>query len=92
MEIHHEEGETKGRFFIELDGAETAELTYSKAGPERIIIDHTQVNDENRGEGLGKKLVHHAVNYAREHELTVLPLCPYARSVISSDASLQDVL
>lgn len=92
MHVNEEENKSKGRFFIQKEGQEVAELSYSKAGPEKIIIDHTQVNDEYRGEGLGKSLVHHAVDFARKKDLKIIPLCPYARSVISADPDLQDVL
>jgi len=69
-----------------------AEITYSKAGNSKIIIDHTEVSDSLRGEGVGKALVEHAVNYARDNELRVIPLCPFAKSLIERDESLQDVL
>jgi predicted GNAT family acetyltransferase len=41
MEIKHEENDRKGAFYIEKDGIRHAEMTYSKAGKSRIIIDHT---------------------------------------------------
>lgn len=91
MKIHHEENETKGRFYIGNQQAPSAELTYSKAGTERIIIDHTEVSDEHRGEGLGKSLVFHAVEYARNNQLKILPLCPYARTVFLRHPELRDV-
>ncbi|MBO6524859.1 MAG: N-acetyltransferase [Balneolaceae bacterium] len=81
MEIQHEESNTKGAFFIEKDGARIAEMTYSKNGDYRIIIDHTEVSEAHKGEGFGKALVFRGVEYAREHNLKVLPLCPYARVV-----------
>lgn len=92
MQIQHESSETKGAFFIEKDGKRVAEMTYSKAGTERIIIDHTEASEEVRGEGLAKKLVFHGVEFARENGLKVLPLCPYAKSVIQRNEELQDVL
>lgn len=91
MQIHHDTAETKGSFYIEREDKRVAEMTYSKAGPERIIIDHTEVSDEARGEGLGKKLVYHAVEYARENDLKILPLCPFARSVFSKNPEIRDV-
>ena len=91
MTIQHEETETKGRFYIEEDGAPAAEMTYSKAGTERLIIDHTEVSDDFRGKGYGRALVFHAVEYARERELKILPLCPYARAVFSRNPELYDV-
>ncbi len=81
MNIKHEDLKTKGAFFIVEDGDRIAELTYTKNGDYRIIIDHTEVNESYSGQGLGKKLVYHAAGYAREHQLKVLPLCPYARMV-----------
>lgn len=91
MNIQHEESETKGAFYIERNGIRAAEMTYSKAGPKKIIIDHTEVSDEYRGEGFGKKLVFHAADYARSHDLKILPLCPYARVVFRRNKELHDV-
>lgn len=81
MNIQHEESNTKGSFFIEQNGDRIAELTYTRNGDYRIILDHTEVNETHKGEGLGKALVFHSVDYAREHNLKILPLCPYARVV-----------
>lgn len=92
MDIQHNDGSSKGSFYIERDGDTVAEITYSKAGNTTIIIDHTEVSDALRGENIGKKLVNHAVEYARKHDLRVIPLCPFAKSVIERDESLQDVL
>ncbi len=91
MNIQHEESETKGAFYIERDGIRAAEMTYSKAGPKKIIIDHTEVSDKYRGEGFGKKLVFHAADYARNYDLKILPLCPYARVVFRRNKELHDV-
>lgn len=92
MDIQHKEGQSKGSFYIEKGGEVTAEITYSKAGKSKIIIDHTEVTDELRGQNIGKQLVEHAVSYARDNDLAVIPLCPFAKSVIEGDKSLQDVL
>lgn len=92
MDIQYRAEDSKGSFFIEKNGDVKAEMTYSKAGSDKIIIDHTEVSDELRGENVGKKLVEHAVNFARENKLKVIPLCPFAKSVIERDESLQDVL
>ncbi len=81
MNIQQEETNTKGAFFIEENGERVAELTYTKNGDYRIILDHTGVNKSHEGLGLGKKLVYHAVNYARAHNLKILPLCPFARII-----------
>ena len=92
MDIQHESGETKGAFYIEKDGKRVAEITYSKLGNTQIIIDHTEVSDALKGQDVGRSLVEHAVAHARDNNLKVIPLCPFAKSIIERDESLQDVL
>ncbi|MEX0662856.1 MAG: GNAT family N-acetyltransferase [Balneolaceae bacterium] len=92
MNIQHQSGDTKGEFYYEVDGEVKAKMTYSKLGNTQIIIDHTEVSDDLRGENVGKQLVETAVQFARDHNLKILPLCPFAKATIEKDKSLQDVL
>jgi predicted GNAT family acetyltransferase len=92
MEIQHRSTETKGEFFIEKDGKRIAEMTYSKAEKSKIIIDHTEVSDEGRGKGYGKQLVEKGVEFARENDLTIMPLCPFAKAIINKTPEFQEVL
>ena len=82
MHIQHRDSETKGVFFAEEDGKRVAEMTYVHAGPGKIIIDHTEVHASQEGKGVGKLLLNAAVNYARENELKILPLCPFAKAMM----------
>lgn len=91
MEIKHSESGSKGAFYIELDGKRVGEMTYSVAGTGRIIIDHTEVGEELKGKGAGKQFVAAAVAYARENNLKILPLCPFARSVFERTRDYDDV-
>lgn len=92
LEIQNEEIATKGSYFIKMDGAKKAEMTYSIAGTDRIIIDHTEVSDALRGTGVGEKLVRRAVDDARVKGISIVPLCPFARSVFNKNEELKDVL
>lgn len=92
IEIQHEESDTKGSYFVEVESKKVGEMTYSKAGSDRIIIDHTEVDDSMRGTGLGKKIVERAVSDARKKEISIVPLCPFARSVFEKNEALRDVL
>lgn len=92
LEVKQKEEGTKGSFYIEVEGKKVAEMTYSKAGDDRIIIDHTEVGDELRGQGAGKQMVEKAVAYAREQDISIIPLCPFARSVFDKNPELRDVL
>ena len=92
MEIKHKSNSTKGVFFIEKDGFVGAEMSYSKAGESLIIINHTEVKENFKGIGLGLLLVESAVKYAREHEIKMMPLCPFAATMFKKHAEFKDVL
>jgi uncharacterized protein len=91
MIIHQNKGENKGQFVF-MDGEEIAGfMTYTMAGTEKLIIDHTEVNPQFKGLGIGKKLVVAGVEYARENGMKILPLCPFARGVFARNKELRDV-
>ena len=92
MEIQREEHGRKGAFFIDQDGEWIAELTYVKSGPDRIVIDHTEVDEEHRHKGLGTELVKRAVEYARENNIKIRATCPFAKKVIEETDDYRDVL
>lgn len=92
MEIKHNKSERGGEFVIEENGNRAAEMTYTKAGENTISIDHTFVEHDFRGSGIAKDLVAEGIKYARENNLKVIPLCPYAKAVIEKTPEFQDVL
>ncbi|MCR9171503.1 MAG: N-acetyltransferase [bacterium] len=92
MEVKHKELGAKGQFYIEQEGKVLAEMTYSMAGETRMIIDHTHVEDELRGQSAGLKLLNAAVAFARKNALEVLPLCPFAAAMFKKKPEIQDVL
>jgi predicted GNAT family acetyltransferase len=83
---------SKGFFYIEIKGKQEAMMTFVFAGEDKIIIDHTEVNPGNEGKGLGKKMVIKAVEYARENNIKIIPLCPFAKSVFDKVTEFRDVL
>ena len=92
MEINHRKEENKGAFIAIADGEKAGEMTYSKAGEDKFIIDHTEVNPEFNGKGVGKQMVLAAVEYARENGIKILPLCPFAKATFDKNQDIQDVL
>lgn len=87
-----EEGDTKGRYVYRQPGNPDAEMTFSKAGTTMIIIDHTEVPEAYRGQGVGLKLVEAAVADARSKGLKIMPLCPFAAAQFRRHPEFADVL
>lgn len=87
-----EYNDKKGYFYVKVDDKIEAKMTFVFAGPHKIIIDHTEVNPGNNGKGFGKRMVEQAVLFAREKELKILPLCPFAKKVFDKTPEYSDVL
>jgi predicted GNAT family acetyltransferase len=90
-EVTREDGTSKGRWHVVVDGHE-AEMTYSRASATLIIIDHTAVPDALRGRGVGQALVERAVLDARREGFRIIPLCPFAKSQFERHPDWRDVL
>lgn len=60
-------------------GDSLAELTYRHRA-DRLVLVHTEVPSEAEGRGIGGMLARAAVAKAAAEGLTVVPLCPFARS------------
>lgn len=91
MQILHQQEGSKGSFYYEVDGVKLAESTYSMAGPQKMIIDHTEVDESLKGQGVGLEIIKTAVAFARENELKILPLCPFANAMFRKYAAFREV-
>lgn len=85
--------EGKNGVFIMLDedNKEVGELTFMLK-EEQMIINHTGVNPELRGQGLAEKLVLEAVEYARKNQLKIIPFCSYVSVYLGKHPEVQDVI
>lgn len=92
LEIKHKDDGKKGEFYIGDNQQHLAEMVYSWAGESIFIIEHTEVADSLRGQGVGNKLLDRAVALARDKNLKIIPLCPFAKSIFAKDSSIHDVL
>lgn len=77
-EILQKETSNKGMFYVEEDGKTVGEVIYTRTDNGILNLDHTEVAPEMAGKGLAGKLIKHTVEYARENNLKVNPLCGYA--------------
>lgn len=92
MQVRNEYNDKKGEFYILENGNKIAVLDYVFAGPNKFIIDHTEVAINQEGKGLGKILVKAAVDFAKETQYKILPLCPYAKSIFDKNPEYSEVL
>ncbi|GGF94488.1 GNAT family N-acetyltransferase [Paenibacillus aceti] len=79
------------QFFIQNNGDVIAEMTYSVSSETLYIIDHTYVDDNYRGQGLAEDLMSTVVDYARQHEIKLFGLCPFAKRQLDTRSEYADV-
>ncbi len=87
-----EQNERRGKFVILENDIPAGEMTYVWAGKNKFIIDHTETYKEFGGKGYGKQLVMKGIEYAKEKEVKIIPLCPYAKKVMEADEALHDMI
>ena len=99
--IQHQETEKSGVFEAWIRATEegactepvqVGELTYQRTTPERMIIDHTRVFEGFEGQGIARQLVMAAVDFARQNARTIIPVCSYARNVLTRTNEYKDIL
>lgn len=91
MKIEHNNSDSRGIFTAKDDNKQAGEMTYSRRGS-NIVIEHTEVDPQYQGQGVGKQLVEGAVDFARDKDLKIVPECSYARKVLERSSDYNDVL
>lgn len=92
MLIQRKQIGNKGMFYVQSNGELKAEMTYHMTSPGKMVIEHTEVDDELRGHNIGYELVHAAVEYAREQNIKITVWCPFAKKVFDKKTEWGDVL
>jgi predicted GNAT family acetyltransferase len=92
MNIQHQSDGHRGSFVFGEANNTLAEMVYVMAGPKKMIIEHTEVDESLRGQGVGAKLLEALVDFVRKEEIKVIPLCPFANATFKKRPDLQDVL
>lgn len=59
---------------------------------EKIYLSHTEAPEALRGTGAAASIVKQALQYAREHGLTVVPSCSYVAAYLNKTDEWNDVL
>lgn len=78
------------QFEVNLDGQTAfAEFRMVDHG---MILPHTVVPEAFEGKGVGSALAKAALGYARDHDLKVIPLCPFIAGYIKKHPEWNDVV
>ncbi|WP_420642811.1 GNAT family N-acetyltransferase [Candidatus Leptofilum sp.] len=82
--------ETEKRFEVEVNG-QMALLEYIRAG-QNITYTHTEVPVALKGMGIGGKLARHALEFARDNDLKVIPICPFVTSYLRTHPEFHHIV
>lgn len=78
--------------FIELfyEGEKAGYIEFTKDTIGNIDIEHTVVDPNFGGKGLGKELVLAAVEYAKKENIKIKTTCPFAKKVFEKTVEIQE--
>lgn len=82
-------GVSKAFEYVEA-GTRLAEITWEERDGV-MVMDHTYVSDALRGQGVAKKLLDAAADYARESNLKMKPICSYVVSAFEKSDAYDDI-
>ncbi len=92
IEIIQHNDDKKGSFEAIADSKRAGLMTYTWTSDDKLMIDHTEVDPAFGGKGIGKEMVRAAVEFARDRNIRIIPLCPFAKAVFGKNPDFQDVL
>ncbi|MFD2613929.1 GNAT family N-acetyltransferase [Paenibacillus gansuensis] len=78
-------------FVMKQDGSIVAEVTYKPHGDGVLILDHTYVSPELRGQNIAQQLVLKVVEHARQTGNKIIPACSYAHAQFRRHQEYRDV-
>ena len=72
-------------------GEQIAVLEYTRATG-LIVYNHTEVPSSLEGQGIASQLAKTALEYARDQNLKVMPLCPYVAAYIRRHPEYREIV
>ena len=88
--IDIKKGETS--FYVgdnEEESLAKMELTHNG---DELIIEHTFVSEQLRGQNVARQLLKAVVDFARERNKTITPVCSFAKAELNKNKDYRDVL
>jgi len=66
-------------------------MVYKQPNNDTMIIEHTQVSEKLKGQGVGVQLLNNAVDYARKEKLKIVPECSFVLAMFNKKEEYKDV-
>ena len=67
-------------------------ISFEDCKDNEIVITHTVVDPELRGQGIAGKLVERVVEFAKEENRKIVPICPYVVDYFQKHEEYEDLL
>lgn len=92
VSIEREELNGVHEFVLRVDGERLGFLEFTRPEVGVMRIEYVEVSPQLRGTGLGRQLVAKAIDFAKDTKLRVVPICGYARAVITRDPAMAETM
>ncbi len=79
-------------FFIGNAESPDAYLSFRHKDANTIVAEHTVVSASLRGKGIAGKLAQKLMEYARENNLKIIPVCSYVVGFFEKHSEFKDLL
>lgn len=83
--------EEKKRFEFQVDG-QIAFIEFILSNENIMFLTHTEVPVELEGKGVGSAIVSKALEYIKEKEYTLAPLCPFVAAYVKRHPDWKSIL
>lgn len=87
--------EDDNRFYIanpDGKGEDIAEMTFKRLGKDKVIVDHTFVNINYRGQGIADRLFELVIEKAQSEGRKIISRCSYVSHQFEKHTHLKDLL
>lgn len=81
----------KNRFELAVEG-HIAFIEYILAKGDVMFLTHTEVPEVLGGKGVGSEIVEKALNYIKDHNYTLAPLCPFVAKYLTKHTDWKSIL
>ena len=83
--------QSKHRFELRTDG-KLSMVVFEQVDDTTLALTHTEVYPDLEGQGIGSNLVKQVLEYIGEHNLKIVPLCPFVATYLKRHPDWQRVV